>query len=554
MLNVKKDFLLFFSNIKNLDIKKSKLIFIFSTMIFSNCIQLINPLLFGKIIDGVVEKSIPMIKINIIYMILFFLLSMIISYVNSILLLNVTTKLEINAKEKVFKSILEMPYSNFLNINKGTLINNIEEDSSVFSNLFSTNIDLIIDIINMIISFFLMLYVSPHLTIILLITFPIIGCIYLFTGNKIKLKETEYKNNNDSYICFLNETMYGWKYLKLFNAESKRNNIFKSVINKLCSIQISKVLIQIKAGISINSVTFIANTINIIIGIYFIFKGTFTLGMLTAFNSYAETFKSSSLSIAQLSSIIQETCVSLFRVENILSYSKHENSEDIKYTNLDEKISNIKIDNLSYENLEGNKIFENFNMTFEKNNIYVIKGESGSGKTTLFNIISKFINTYTGKILLNEVSLSNISTKDIRSKISYVTQDNFLYSESIYDNVALYRNIPICDVMRVCKSLNIHDTIMSLPNQYDTIIHENGTDLSGGERQRICIARSIVDNPDVYLFDEITSAIDEKNTSELLNIIEDISMDSIVILTSHENLKFSVPIVEYHLDNKVSIT
>lgn len=91
---------------------------------------------------------------------------------------------------------------------------------------------------------------------------------------------------------------------------------------------------------------------------------------------------------------------------------------------------------------------------------------------------------------------------------------------------------------------------MSLPNQYDTIIHKDGSDLSGGEKQRLCIARAIVNNPDVYLFDEITSAIDKKNVNNILRHIEFLSKDSIVILTSHEDLKFSVPIIEYHLLNK----
>ncbi|HGM1125541.1 TPA: ATP-binding cassette domain-containing protein, partial [Clostridioides difficile] len=183
----------------------------------------------------------------------------------------------------------------------------------------------------------------------------------------------------------------------------------------------------------------------------------------------------------------------------------------------------------------------------KKNNIYLLKGISGSGKTTLLNIISNFIDTYTGEVLINEIPIINIDKKFLRNRVNYITQDNFLFSLSIKENISLYRDIPISKIINVCKQLNIHDTIMSLPNQYETIINKNGTDLSGGEKQRLCIARAMVTNPDVYLFDEVTSSIDSNNTNEILKIIEDISRNSIIVLTSHENLKFSIPIIEYHL-------
>lgn len=129
-------------------------------------------------------------------------------------------------------------------------------------------------------------------------------------------------------------------------------------------------------------------------------------------------------------------------------------------------------------------------------------------------------------------------------------QDNFLFSLSIKDNISLYREIEFNDIVNACKKLKIHDIIMTLPNKYDTILNKNGTDLSGGQKQRICIARSIVSKPDIYLFDEITSAVDKNNVEEILKIIEDLTQNAIVILTSHDDLNFSIPLVEYYSSNK----
>ncbi|MEG1311979.1 MAG: ABC transporter ATP-binding protein [Peptostreptococcaceae bacterium] len=272
--------------------------------------------------------------------------------------------------------------------------------------------------------------------------------------------------------------------------------------------------------------------------------------MLTAFNEYSDAFKNILLMFSSLNSTIQQISVSITRVNEILKYKLEEISQKIKNNKLDKVIEEIKISNLSYFTEENIEILANINLEFSQNNIYIIKGESGSGKTTLLNILSNFIDNYSGEILLNNIDLKDADKVYLRNKISYITQDNYLFSMSIKENISLYREIHLDYIKDICKQLNIHDTIMALPSQYDTVINKNGTDLSGGQRQRICIARAIVSNPDVYLFDEITSAIDKKNTDEIVKMIEEISKNSIVILTSHDDLKFSIPTIEYHLTDK----
>lgn len=153
-------------------------------------------------------------------------------------------------------------------------------------------------------------------------------------------------------------------------------------------------------------------------------------------------------------------------------------------------------------------------------------------------------------MFINNINLRDINEHSLRNKLNYIMQDNFLFSLSIKDNISLYREIEFNDIVNACKKLKIHDIIMTLPNKYDTILNKKGTDLSGGQKQRICIARSIVSKPDIYLFDEITSAVDKNNVEEILKIIEDLTQNAIVILTSHDDLNFSIPLVEYYLSNK----
>ncbi|WGX77868.1 ABC transporter ATP-binding protein (plasmid) [Paraclostridium bifermentans] len=546
---LQQDFKDLYLNIKSLNINKCTLFLILINTVICNVLNLINPFIFGKILNNIIDQSIQDIKLNLINLAIIFIITTILNYINSIMLLKVTYDLEINVKNKLFFSIFKLSYFDFLNINKSKIINSIEKDSSIFSNLISNNINIFIGAINMIISIVIMFYISPLLTLLMLITFPINSIIFVLFGKKIKSIENKYKDEYDNFLLFLNESIYGWKYLKLFNSENKRFFLFEKILKEIYKLQLNIFKKELVSEVIISIVSFLASTLNILLAIYLIFNGNLTLGMFTAFNSYGDTFKNTSLMFARLNSTIQKMSISMKRINDILDCADETNNSQ-EMTIQNKRINTIKIENLNYSNPDNVNILKNININFEKSNIYVLKGESGSGKTTLLNILCKFIENYKGNIFINNKNLKDINYKSLRSNLSYITQDNYLFSLSIKDNISLYRNVDFEVIKNVCKTLNIHDTIMSLPNNYDTIINKDGVDLSGGERQRLCIARAIISNPSMYLFDEITSAVDKKNCLEVIDIIEKISQNSIVILVSHDNLNFSVPIIEYSLENK----
>lgn len=552
MKEIKVDFLIFFKNMKNLSINKKYLLLVLVTMGLSNIVALANPLLYGKVINAIVDQDLKQIGRNLICMIVVFVLSIVIEYINSLFMIQMTMDIEKKAKNKIFTAIMSTPYKKYMKSDKGTLINTLEEDSSVFSNLLFNNISFITDIILLFISFGFMLITCPLLTAVLFITFPISGGIYLFSGKKVKRNEEKYKTAHDLYLSFLTESIYGWKTLKLFGKEQGRTNDFREKTNQLYELEVNKNMIQIKSSIIINILTFLANNMNLLLGIYLIFRGQLTLGMFTAFTSYSANFKSALLSVAQMSSVVQETVVSLERINDISNYFVMCEDSMGKASKLDkiEKIEKIKIEDLSYSVSEDNTVFEHANIEFESNKIYLIKGESGSGKSTILNILSGLLNDYTGKIWLNDKLHSQVDEGEIRRHVSYITQENYVFSMSVKENITLYKDIAIESVKRACEKLNIRNAIRKLPNDYETILNRSGNDLSGGEKQRICIARSLVEKPEIYLFDEVTSAIDQTNTKQLTEIMELLAEKAIVIMTTHDDLKFNIPVKEIYIRDK----
>lgn len=550
MKDYKEDFVLFFNTIKKLNIRKSSILLILFIMIISNLLSLAFPLFFGNIINGIVSQSFFTIKMNLLYMFLCFLVSTVLDYKNQKMIIKLSYLVQLNIKEDLFNSILQMPYSRVHKIDKGRLVNNIESDSTIFSSILFDNMNLVVQTISMIISLVFMVYISPILTLVTILTFPITFMIYIHSGRMIKSKEIEYTKMHDSFVSFLYESLSGLKSIKLFKVENKWIDTFKKNVIDINEKNIEKFNVQLVTQVIISVITFLINNLNIILAIYLIFNGRLSLGMMTAFNEYSDRFKGVLLLLSSLNSKIQQVSVSLRRVSEIVDYKSTTEIEIVNDTGTYNKIEKIEIRNLSHITQSNIEVFKDMNINFSKNSIYLIKGESGSGKTSLLNIISKLIDDYTGEILINDTELRYYSEEKLRNKVSYVTQDHYIFSISIQENISLYRDVPLEEIESVCKRLNLHELIISLPNQYNTVFNDEGLNFSGGQIQRICFARAIVTNPDVYLFDEITSAIDQNNIKDVLNIIEEISAGAIILLATHENFQFSIPVIECSVVNK----
>ncbi|WP_164515171.1 ABC transporter ATP-binding protein [Paenibacillus lentus] len=552
MKDYEKDFVLFFRTIKKLNMPKKSILLILFIMIMSNVLSLTFPLFFGNIINGIVSKSFYTIKMNLFYMFLCFVVSAVLEYKNQKMIIKLSYSVELNIKEELFSSILEKSYSRVSKIDKGRLVNNIESDSTIFSSILFDNMNLVVQTLSMLFSLIFMVYISPLLTLVTIVTFPITFMIYIYSGRLIKSKEIEYTKMHDSFMSFLYESLSGLKSIKIFKAENKWNEMFKKNVMDINEKNIEKFNVQLVTQVLISAVSFLINNLNIILAIFLIFNGRLSLGMMTAFNEYSDRFKGVLLLLSSLNSKIQQVSVSLRRVSEIVE-SENESVGNIEFVNnvvRNDKIEKIEIKNLAYTTQSNIEVFKDMNINFYKNNIYLIKGSSGSGKTSLLNILSNLVDDYSGEILINGIELKCYSEENLRNKVSYVTQDHYVFSISIKENISLYRDVPLETIENVCKRLNLHELIISLPNQYDTVINEEGLNFSGGQIQRICFARAIVSNPDVYLFDEITSAIDQKNIEEVLRVIEEISENTIVLLATHENLKFNVPVIECCVMNK----
>ena len=237
--------------------------------------------------------------------------------------------------------------------------------------------------------------------------------------------------------------------------------------------------------------------------------------------------------INDLTQTYQKLVVSLGRVNEILENKLYEDD-----TFGDQVIDNVKgvieFKNVTFSYPDEGNTLKNFNIRIEPHKKVAIVGKSGQGKSTLFNLITRIFDSDEGTITLDGVDIRELTEEELRSKISIIRQEPFIFNRTIKENFELInKDITEEEIRKYAKMAYLDDYIMSLPKGYDTILGEGGVNLSGGQKQRLSIARTLSKNSKVILFDEATSALDNNSQEYIKKAIDDLVSNHTVIIVAH---------------------
>ena len=529
------DVLLIIKYIKKLDIKKYEFFIMLILILIEMFFSLLDPFIVGRIIDSISSKSVDIYK-YILLLTFLFILTIIIYRIESIYLLKITARIEKKIKLDIFSQILMFSYKDTINIDKGLLINNIEEDGMIASNIFNELLNFIKCVVSIVIILVIMLTMNIGLSAIVLLFVPIEAIIFILMGKLIKNRLKELMELKDRYMNFINDSLNALKIFKIFNIGNKRNEKFEVLTNDVYTAAVNKKKMEIDMYIVVDVISFISSILILLIGSILCLKNIITIGTLVSFNSYASKFKLESNNLSNFNALIQDISVSLERIENI--YSNYKIDEISTISIIDDRntnINSIELNNVSFSYTEDISVINDFSFKFEKGNIYKIVGESGKGKSTFFDILAGLYPELSDRFIINESEKFDFN--NYKNNLVYIDQNSYIFTDSIYENISLYRNIEQKIVEKVCKTLDLDKVIDSLSNKYNTVINKE-SNLSGGQKQRILIARAFVEKKEVYIFDEITSALDYENKKRFYKLIEKIKDDSIIIFASHEEEAF----------------
>jgi ATP-binding cassette subfamily C protein len=391
---------------------------------------------------------------------------------------------------------------------------------------------IIIDTLSLIGTLVILFILLPFLTIPVIIAAIFIFVLFTIYERKIRTISKKARIKSVDVETQVNNILRNFYSIKLFSKEKEEYEKTKKIINYWYStdIQVGK-LISIRGELLFLIIDLITVFIWYAGGI-FVINNLIKLGILVAFVSYIIYIYGPLQTYERFFRDIPVALVSAERILELLEDKpKILNKENALKPNM---INEIKFVNVNFEYEPGFPVLKNISFTIKPKEKVAIVGKSGAGKTTIAKLLLRFYDVNDGEILIGNTNIKDIDLKYLREKISYLSQEPEIFDNSIRYNISYGNpNINEIEIIKVCKIVNIHNDIIKLPFAYDTPAGEEGIKLSGGQRQKIAIARNIIRNPDIFIFDELTSNIDSKSREQIFSAILNISKDKTLMYISH---------------------
>lgn len=511
-------------------LKVNKNLFLKLIMItfFLQLFMLTTPIIIQYLVDNI-NKINESVLLNLApILILIISLYFIFNIIKAKLMIKLINSLDHNMMDKFFKHLLNLPYHFFLLRKFGDLLFRLNSLRTIRDLISSTILNGLLNVVLLSLCFFYMIYQSPILTSVMLAFIFINSLLVILSRNKLKETNQEYILNKTDVESLQTEILYGITTVKTTGIEEKvLNNWEHSFVNTQHSYK-ENFLLQNYINISSNTLSFAGTFTLLGVGAYLVYINSISIGVLMAFISISNTFFSLSETIIQMFNTFITTGTYLRRISDVLDSPTEKKGEDlITVKNIDA----IRVENIDFSYSRQSKmILKNINLKISSNQKIAIIGKTGSGKSTLARLILGLHEPTNGNVFINNINTKIIDNSKLRQSIGVVTQDVTLFNKSIFENIAIYNeNITLEKVIEAAKIARIHEDIINMPMQYNTIISEMGFNLSGGQRQRIALARALVHNPQLLLLDEATSALDHVTERSIDNYLNSINCTRIII-------------------------
>ena len=438
---------------------------------------------------------------------------------------------DINTTTTTYKQILLLPYLYFKNRTTGEIISRFKDLNVIrdyLSNVFcSLTTDLICLIIFLIIMF---RYISSVTSIILLLIILLLIYTCIIKTKKKKLMKN-IKKNEEIINTYLIQGISNVDTIK--GSHLEKRFIDKFLVNYKSFIDI---VYKYNRFNELNS--FIKTSFNDLIyiiiysfGSYLVIKEKLNLSSLIVFQNFTSYFLGC---IYRIQIILEEYStykVSKDRLEELFLIREENFSHSYFFLSYDLK-GNIEFKNLSYK-IGSKYLFNNLNLIIKENEKILLSGDSGTGKSTLVKILMRYINIDYGMVKIKDIDINHYHLENIRKNITYVSSNEYLFNDTIKNNISLYREYQDEEIDKVCKICFVDEIIKSKDTGLNTMIEENGFNLSNGERQRIILARSILKESSIYIFDEALGQIDINKEKKILESIFKYLNNKIIIVISH---------------------
>ena len=485
--------------------------------------------------DVLVNKNARMMVLVIVGIFVATITKVVTGYFASISSNYVTETIKRDIKIDVYTHLQHLPMSYFKQNKLGDIMARLSGDSATLGRIGFIIFDMFKEFLTVIALTFRMFQVDFILALIALIVMPLMIRVVKKYTKKIRKSGRIRQDTSGAVASFIQETLSGVFVIKAFNNSDDMVERYKEI--SMDEFQKSYRSTKIKAKVSpINEVI---TTIMVLLvasygGYQILVAKTMSAGDLISFVTALGLMSQPLKRLVNKNNDLQEALPSADRVIEILDVPVEQDHYG------DEKELNGKIETMSFNNVSFHYddspelILKNINLDVKAGEVVAFVGKSGSGKTTLVNLIPRFFEVSEGNIEVNGINIKNLSLKKYRDYIGVVPQESFLFSGTVYDNIAFGKaGVTEEDIVKAAKMANAYDFIMELPNQFKTEVGERGTMLSGGQKQRIAIARALIQNPEIMILDEATSALDTESERLVQDALDKLMVNRTTFVIAH---------------------
>lgn len=502
-----------------------------TSVIFS----IISPKIMAKITDELIRPILELVGGNptpspidfsyiwniVVILIGLYVLSAAFSYLQQFIMAGVSQKVVYDLRRDIDEKLARLPLKFFDSHTHGELLSRFTNDVDNISATLQQSITQVITSVTTVVGvLIMMLTISPLLTLISIIVIPLSGILMMmvvkrsqkyFIGQQKKLGEL------NGHI----EEMYtGHNVVKAFGHEKKAIDEFDEVNEGLYNVGWRA---QFLSGLVMPIINFIGNlgyVLVAVVGGVLVTKGRITVGDIQAFIQYNRQFTQPIAQVAQISNIIQSTVASAERVFELLD-EEEVIPEPVNPVKAKADCGAVEFEHVKFGYREDRILINDMNIKAEPGQMVAIVGPTGAGKTTLVNLLLRFYELNGGRILVDDVDITEMNRADLRKKFGMVLQDTWLFNGTIRDNIAYgKKNATEEEIIAAAKAAHADHFIRVLPEGYDTILNEEVSNISQGQKQLLTIARALLADPEIMILDEATSSVDTRTELQIQNAMK----------------------------------
>ena len=506
--------------------------------VLSNYFGMMGPYLSGLAVDSIGSEAgavqFPLVFRYCLFMALFYVASALLSYLLSMIMITISRKVTYQMRSDIFNKLSSLPVGYFDTHQAGDIISRISYDTDTINSSLSTDlVQVLASVITVGGSLGMMIAISPRLVLVFLITVPLSICITRFITSRtrplFRLRSLKIGQLNG----FTEENITGLKTLQSYCQEEHTIEKLDQVNDETVNAYYNAEYYSSRVGPSVNFINNLSLALITVFGAILFMQGKMSVGNISSFVLYSRKFSGPINEIANIIGELQSALAAAERVFRLLD-EQPEKADSPQALPLHDPHGDVELQDVSFGYEEGKTILHHLSLHASPGSMIAIVGSTGAGKTTLINLLMRFYDKDSGEIKVDGHSIYDLQRKSLRLAYSMVLQDTWLFYGTIYENIAYGKQgITREEVIQAAKAAKIHSYIQRLPQGYDTLLTDDGTNISKGQKQLLTIARAMVMDSHMLILDEATSNVDTRTEMQIQEAMRRLMENKTCFVVAH---------------------